>query len=332
MILHPAVLALFIASLLTSCMVSYAGWHGIRILTGWDIRSGSELQLSLERRTYLISTILSYTLAFQVLSLFLFIFTADQLHGLFAGAMCAAGTLNVNRFGYPLLVVKIVSFMLAGIWLIINHADTRGYDYPLIKVKYTILLAIIPLVVLEFFLQAGYFTRLHADVITSCCGSLFSLDRPGIAGDLAGLPGRTMAAAFYAGMGATFGTGLYYCARGRGVYLFSFVSTATFAIAIAALIAFFCLYFYELPTHHCPFCILQKEYGFVGYPLYLTLLGGGLAGMGTGVLMPFRNRGTMARIIPPLQRQLTAAALSLYLVFTLIVSYRLLFSPFRLGE
>ena len=332
MILHPAILALLIASLLASLLVCYAGWYGIRILTGWNIRSGSELQLSLERRTYLISTILSYTLAFQVLSLFLFIYTVDHLHVLFTGAMCAAGTLNVNNFGYPLLIVKIINCLLAGLWLIINHADTRGYDYPLIKVKYVILLAIAPLVILELFLQSSYFTGLHADVITSCCGSLFSLGKPGFAGDLAGLPGRPMAVAFYAGMAASFGSGLYYYVKGRAGSLFSFFSSLTFGIAAVALISFFCLYFYELLTHHCPFCILQKEYGYVGYALYVTLLGGGVTGMGTGVLMPFRNRGSMARIIPPLQRRLTVAALSLYLVFTLIVSYGLLFSPFRLGE
>ncbi|HYS42763.1 MAG TPA: hypothetical protein VEM32_02180, partial [Geobacteraceae bacterium] len=198
MILHPAILALLVVSLLTSFMVLYAGWYGVRILLRWDIRSGSELQLSLERRTYLISTILSYVLAFQLLSLFLFIYTADHLHSLFAGAMCAAGTLNVNGFGYPLLITKVVNFLLASLWLIVNHADTRGYDYPLIKVKYALLLALAPLELLELFFQFGYFAGLHPDVITSCCGSLFSLEKPGIAGDLAGLPSGPMEVVFYA--------------------------------------------------------------------------------------------------------------------------------------
>ncbi|MBP2686119.1 MAG: hypothetical protein H6Q81_1024, partial [Deltaproteobacteria bacterium] len=142
MTLHPAVLALFVASLLTGCMVLYAGWYGARILLQWEIGSGSERQLELERRTYLISTLLSVAFALQLLSLFLFVFTADRLHGMFSGAMCAAGTLNVNGFGYPVLVLKIVTFLLAGLWLVVNHADTRGYDYPLIKAKYALLLAI----------------------------------------------------------------------------------------------------------------------------------------------------------------------------------------------
>lgn len=331
MILHPAVLALLIGSLMISSMLLYAVWYGVWIVALWDIKSGSERQLSLERRTYLISTILSYALAFQLLSLFLFIYTADHLHSLFSGAMCAAGTLNVNAFGYPLLILKIVNFLLAGLWLIINHADTRGYDYPLIKIKYALLIAIAPIVFLETFFQFGYFLGLHADVITSCCGSLFSLDKPGLASDLAGLPAAPMEVAFYAGMAATACAGLYFYRKGRGGYLFSGVSFLTFIIAIASLISFICLYFYELPTHHCPFCILQKEYGYVGYALYITLLGGGMAGMGTGALQPLSKQGSMPHVIPALQKRLTALNLILYLLFTLIVTYRLLFSPLRLG-
>jgi hypothetical protein len=330
MILHPAILALLIGSLLTCLMLLYASSYGIRILRRWDMRSGSELQLSLERRTYLISTILSYTLAFQILSLFLFIYTADHLHNLFNGAMCAAGTLNADPFGYPLLIMKIVNFLLAGVWLIINHADTRGYDYPLIKVKYAVLLALAPLIILETFFQFKYFIGLHADVITSCCGSLFSLDRPGLAGDLASLPSGPMIVAFYSVISATTLSGLFFFLKARGGYIFSALSSFTFLIAVASLISFICLYFYQLPTHHCPFCILQKEYGYIGYALYITLLGGAVAGIGTGVLMPLRTLGSMNRVIPKLQRKLAAISLICYLLFTLIVSCRMIFSSFKL--
>ena len=330
MILHPAVLALLIGSLLTGFMLLHASYHGVRILTRWDMRSGSELQLSLERRTYLVSIILSYTLAFQLLSLFLFIYTADALHGLFTGAMCAAGTLNANPFGYPLLIMKVINFLLAGIWLIINHADTRGYDYPLIRIKYALLLNITPLVLLEIFLEFEYFLGLHADVITSCCGSIFSIDKPGIAGDLVSLPAGPMEAAFFVGMAATAAAGLYFCSKGKGGYIFSALSSFTFLIAAASLISFICLYFYELPTHHCPFCILQQEYGHIGYLLYLTLLGGGVAGLGTGVLMPLRRVGSMGRVIPKLQQKLAVICLLFYLLFTLTVSWRMIYSSFKL--
>jgi hypothetical protein len=330
MIMQPAILALLCASVLTDFLVLLACRHGLRILAKWDMRSGSELQLTLERRTYLISTILGYALSVQIFSLFLFIYTADFLHGRFIGAMCAAGTLNVNGFGYPLMIMKIVNFLLACLWLIINHADTKGYDYPLIKVKYTLLLAIAPMFLLELFFQFSYFTGLHADVITSCCGSLFSMDKTGVAGDLPGLPAGPMMAAFYASMAATVLAGLHFYRRGTWGYLFSAAGVITFCVSAAALLSFISLYFYQLPTHHCPFCILQKEYGYVGYVLYATLLGGGVAGLGVGALLPFRSRSSLAGTMPLLQRRLTAVTVTLYLVFTLIVTLRIMFSPFHL--
>ena len=331
MIMHPGILALLTGSIFTSLMILYAGWYGVRILRNWDLSSGSELQLFLEKDTYLVSTLLSYALAFELVSLFLFIFTADRLHLLFSGAMCAAGTLNANGFGYPLMILKLVNFLFAGTWLVINHADNQGYDYPLIKLKYTLLLPLMPLALLELSYMLAYFSGLHADIITSCCGSLFSMERPGIAGDLAALPGAPMRLAFYASMATTLLSGIFALFRGKGYCLFSAVSSLSFLVALASLISFICLYIYELPTHHCPFCILQKQYGYIGYPLYAALLGGALTGLGAGALAPFRNRGSMARVVPALQRRLTGTTVVLYAIFTLIASYKLVFSSFRLG-
>jgi len=176
-ILHPTVIANLLAVYISSFMVLYAVYYGVQILKFWDIQSGHELQLVLERKTYLISTLLSYVFGLQLLSLFLFIFTADSLTPLFVGAMCAAGTLNVDGFGYPTLVLKILSFILAGLWLVLNYADNQGYDYPLIKKKYLLLAFIAPFIILEMILESAYFLNMKADVITSCCGSLFSSER-----------------------------------------------------------------------------------------------------------------------------------------------------------
>lgn len=311
-------------------MLLYAGWYAARILLAWDLDSGSELQLELEQRTYLISTLVSYALVFQVISLFLFVFAADRLHGLFPGAMCAAGTLNANQYGYPLLALKLADFLLAGVWLVVNHADTRGYDYPLIRFKYVLLFLLAPWLLIETLCLWAFFAGLHADVITSCCGSLFSIQQPGVAGELASLPFSSMRIAFPASMAVTLGFGLLFLRSGRGAYLFSAASFVAFAIAIASIISFIGLYIYELPSHHCPFCLLQGEYGYIGYPLYAALLTGAVAGLAVGVLHPFRRRSSMARVIPSLQRRLTIITMTLYLIFCAIVGYRMIFSSLRL--
>lgn len=331
MILQPAVLALLLIALLVAGMGLYAGFYGMRILSRWDPASGSEGQLELERRTYLISTIMSYILSFELMSLFLFIYTADDIHILFTGAMCAAGTLAVNSFGYPALLLKMVNFILAGVWLIINYVDNKGYDYPLIKTKYELLNVVVVLLVQESVLLLAYFAGVKPDIITSCCGSLFSHETTSFSGDLSSLPHLPMQIAFFSGMAVTAVSGVIFYLRGRIGYLFSCAATVTFLIAATSVVSFICLYFYELPTHHCPFCLLQKEYGFIGYLLYATLFGGAVAGIGTGVLMPFRKVGSLLHTIPAIQRRLTLGTLLCYLLFTLIVSWKMVFSALKLG-
>jgi len=326
MIFHPAIIALYVSSVLISFMVSYSSFHGLQILRKWDIKSGSELQLILERKTYLISTLLTYLFGFQFLSLFLFVFTADQLNTFFVGAMCAAGSLYVNDFGYPALILKTINFLLAGVWLILNYTDNQAYDYPLIKKKYSLLLALAPLILIEMILQANYFFRLKPDIITSCCGTLFSSESSGLVSEISVFPSIPMKVIFYLSMISTAASGIYYYQRDKGGYLFSALSAITFLISIAAILSCISLYFYELPTHHCPFCILQKEYGYIGYPLYMSLLGGTISGMGVGVLMPFKNIKSLSEILPSIQKRLTIVSLILFMIFTAMVTYKIIFS------
>ena len=330
MILHPSVLALVTGSLLISYMLLYSSCYGLKIVLKWDLKSGSELQLQLERKTYLISTIVAYAFGFQLISLFLFIYTADDLCTLLVGAMCAAGTLNANQFGYPTLALKVLNFLLAGIWLVLNFADNRARDYPLIRKKYILLLLITPLVLAETVLQARYFLDLEPNVITSCCGSLFSPEAKGPGPEMTALRTGPVKAVYYSCLALTFASGAYFYLKEKGGYLFSFMSASAFFISVAALISFISLYFYELPTHRCPFCILQKEYGHVGYPLYLALLGGAVSGMGAGALMPFRKTGSLTEVIPRLQRRLVLVSMGCYLVFAAITAYRMIFSSFIL--
>ena len=321
MLLHPAVIALLLTSLLSSILLLYSAYYGYLVIRQWDLSSGSELQLSLERRTYLISTILTYLFVFQILSLFLYLFTADSLHPLFVGAMCAAGTLHVNGYGYPALLLKIFNVLAAGVWLIVNFVDNRAYDYPLVQKKYVLLLAISPFILAETVVLAQYFLHLEPNIITSCCGSLFSEGVQSISSNLVSLPARIMGPALYLSMAASIGSGLGFYRTGKGGYLFSLLAAGAFVVAIPAVISFVSPYIYELPGHHCPFCILQREYGYVGYPLYAGLLGGVVAGLGVGALMPFRKRESLALLIPSVQKRLTLVSMLGYLVFLAIVTY-----------
>ncbi len=329
MILHPAVIALICGSLLTSAIMLYASFFALRIIRRWDLASGSELQLELEHRTYLISTIMACGMVFQALSLFLFIHTADSLSTLFKGAMCAAGTLNLNMFGYPLLLLKLAIFLLAGLWLIINHSDNRGYDYPLIRVKYLLLLGITPLMVAESLLLGLYFGLMKPHVITSCCGSLFGSEAKGLAPALALVPEVPLLAVLATVVTALLLSGAGYLRSGRGAVLFSVLSLTAFLCGTVALFSALPVYIYALPSHHCPFCMLQRDYGFTGYVYYATLLGGAVSGIGAGILQRFRRIGSLASL-PAFQRSLVIGAMLLFAVFMALAFWQVWFSELRL--
>ena len=331
MILHPAIVALLLVSFLITGMTLYSAFFGITIIRKWDLHSGSEEQLMLERRTYLISTVLAYVLAFQIGSLFLYIHTADALHNQFVGAMCAAGTLNADPYGYPALLLKILNVILAGLWLVINYADSRAYDYPLIRIKYAMLLLMAPLIANEAIAQTLYFLQLKADVITSCCGSLFSSEGTGVSSDIAAVPPRVAIPVFYLSFALAFAPGVAYWLKGKLAGFFSLASGLFFLVACVSFVSFISLYFYELPTHHCPFCVLQREYGYIGYVLYAALLTGAVSGLGVGVLRSFKGVGSLSRSLPMIQKRLTLVCLIAYILFTGISLYRILTTDFTLA-
>jgi len=330
MILNPSIISLLAGSLLLGGYSVYSSVIGVYILRFWDIKSGSERQLALERKTYLVSTIFSCILAFESASLFLFVLTADRMHLMFTGAMCAAGSLNVSPFGYMALTVKILVFVLCGLWLVLNHADNLGYDYPLIRIKYTYIIFLTGLILAEIMLQAAYFAGLRADVITSCCGTIFSEDTGSIAGEMAAVPPAVAETLFFVGMGLVLRTGIHYLATGRGAGLFGCMAGMSLPLALVSVISFISLYHYRLPTHHCPFCLLQKEYSYIGYPLYLSLFLGGITGMGVGLLNRLGGAESLADHLPRLQRRLCVTALAAFGVFLLLAVYPMVFTDFVL--
>ena len=330
MILNPAIITLIAGSVLISAYAAYASFFGLQIIRHWDIHSGSERQLELERRTHLISTVMTNLFGLALFSAFLFIYTGDHLHRLFVGAMCAAGTLNVNAYGYPLLVVKVLNIFMCGLWLILNTTDGLGADYPLIRPKYRFLMVITGLLVLETVLTLNYFGALEADVITSCCGTLFSTDTQTVAGGLAAMPSYATSVVLFLGVVILLRVGIHLSITGRGARMFGWLSAGMLVAGIAAVIAVISVYYYELPTHHCPFCLLQADYHYIGYPLYLALFAGGIMGSGVGMIDRYRHTPSLRSAIPRLQKRLCLWSMAGYIVFAAIAAYPMVFSDFKL--
>jgi len=325
MIFQPAIIALLLAGSISLFMLLAASPFAVQVIRHWDIASGSERQLKLERLTYLFATLVAFVCLVQILAALLFVFNADKMSVMFVGAMCAVGALNVNAFGFPSLYAQLGLFFLATLWLAINHVDTRARDYPLVRLKYGLLLAAIPLLALSLALQLNYFLGLKADVITSCCGSMFSEQAETLASEVTALAPKPALLMFYSTLTvAILSSGWHWLGRGNSNlsgYATGIGALAGFVASIAGILAFVSLYIYEHPHHHCPFCILKPEYDYQGYWLYLPLFVGAAAGMSAGVLRLFAKRASLAAVIDATSRQLAGVAVVGFGLFLAVATF-----------
>jgi hypothetical protein len=192
------------------------------------------------------------------------------------------------------------------------------------------LLGLAPLVVLEAALQAAYFAALKPAVITSCCGSLFAEGGRGFGGSLADLPLVGTSVVLSLVLAGAVAASLRLWRTGRGAAVAGLLAAVALPVALSAVVAAISPYVYELPTHHCPFCLLQREYHWLGYPLYASLLIGAVAGMGAGVLQPFRRVASLSAAVPVMQRRLGGVAWVLLLSFAALAAWKVAASGLRM--
>ncbi|MEJ5359171.1 MAG: hypothetical protein WHT06_10910 [Desulfobacterales bacterium] len=332
MISSPAALVLQGFSALVFVALACAGFWAYRISEGWDPQSASEGQLLLERRTWLVSSIVSRVCLAQGLSLFLFIHTADSLHRVLPGAMCAAGSLNAGDSGYAALALKTLNAILCGLWLLLHRVDRLTDQMPLVRSRCKLLLGMIPLSAFEAELQWDYFRSLRGDRLTSCCDVLFSTEGGGMLAWVSSLPVLPLEVFFFAVMVFVLASGLLFLRRRKGEMAFAVSGLLSFPLNLAALIAFVSPYLYELPTHHCPFCILQGEYGYIGYLVYASILGGVLCAAGVALLSRYRSLTGLEDILPLKLVRLVAAGLSFHALWTVIVIWAVFSSNLILVE
>lgn len=278
---HEVVVFLCLEALLLG-LLTLAAVNAAAILRGWDFRSVSARQYRLEKRSYLVVLIILFALAAKIVLLPFFAHLIDRLAALVPGAMCGAGVIGANGYGRPLLLLKVVILAGAGLWLLANRADLAAEDYPHLRAKLRLFLAIYLLTLVETALDALYLANISILTPVQCCSVIYGLsgdDRPLPLGLDTGL----LLALFYLLYGLTV---VAAWARYR---LSGLLASAAFLyVGYLAVVDFFGTYIYQLPTHKCPFCMLQKEYGYVGYLVWGSLFLGtffGAAGFPLKVLL-----------------------------------------------
>ncbi len=251
------------------------------LLRKWNFDTFTTEQFALENRSYLVMTIIFFVMLLKVVLLPYFVYTIDNLSDLIPGAMCGAGVVTANEYGNPLLSLKIIILFLSGLWLSMNSIDLKAKNYPYLKLKSWFFILIFLLLSAEFLLDILYFTHIETNNPVSCCSVIFG-QTGGANGLPFGLDIPKLLILFYLLFALVVLTTLSELA------VMSIIASLLFGvIAYYAVVYFFGTYIYELPTHLCPFCMLQDHYYYVGYLLWGLLMLGVFLTIDAAVMQSF---------------------------------------------
>ncbi len=314
MILHPWILGLIIGHSALLLVMSLGFINAWQIFRGWDYNSTKEKQFLLEKKTYLVSTVMNFILFTQILMLFLFGIAADDLANILPGAMCAVGTLLSNSYGFPLLGFKVVSFFFYFIWLVINYLDNQIETYPLVRKKCLGLMLLYPLAIVETILLFMFAFNLDPSVITSCCGSVYNEGTEGLGGNLGSVSAGIMLPLFFSIVILLllnrFVFKHWYDVKGGFGNFFEFpLWVAFFISAIMVTISFISIYVYEMLSHKCPFCFMGIEYNYYGVPLYFCLFAATATGITGGLLGYIKQPAILKEKAEVLRKKMDALSL-----------------------
>lgn len=278
MILSPEVLTIIILNSIFLIFGTVSFLLSLKIFFNWDINSTSKKQYALESQSFLTATIIKYILFVKILLFIFFIFTLDKISNVLTGAMCAAGVVDATSYGIYLLLFKLINIYFFGFWLVIHNFDMKTVDLKYTKLKFGFYLFIYFLLLFETVLEITMFASINVDKLVSCCGTLYSNSEGSYLSSIFFDNSNYILAGFY--ISYLFLVIFYFL---KNDYLYIIFNLLFLVLSIISLILFFGTYIYELPTHHCPFCMLQKEYHYIGYALYIFLFLGTFYGFIIGI-------------------------------------------------
>jgi len=279
MILSADIITIGVVDSIIVVLSTLAFFISLEIVVFWDSNSREGLQYRLQKRNYLAATIIKFILYLKIPFFLFFIYTLDNLSNILPGAMCGAGVVNSSSVGTPLLMLKILNIYLFAFWLALHQVDMKSMEQKYLKMKFVFFLVIYLLMMVEIFMEFRFFQALDINKVVDCCGVIFSHTDGSYISRVMNLSHSVILGWVYGVFGVMVGSYFF-----KKFTLFSFLNLLFLVIALLSLIAYFGTYIYEVPTHHCPFCLLQKEYHFVGYFLYIFLFLGTLYGMLAGLL------------------------------------------------
>ena len=284
MFLNPQILSMLIIDIIFLIFSTIAFILSLKIYLKWDFNSTKQSQYILEKQSFLAAVIIKYIFILKLPLFLFFIYTLDLLSNSIIGAMCGAGVIDAVSFGISLFVLKIANMFLFGFWLIIHYEDLKYSNLVFTKLKFTYFILIYFLFISELILEIIMFNSIDISKMVSCCGTLYSSSSTTMMSILFNIDSHIILYIFY----FIYLLNLIFY-KLKNAFLFSISNILFIPISIISLIVFFSPYIYQLPTHHCPFCILQKDYFYMGYFIYIILFIGTFYGISNVILKLLNN-------------------------------------------
>jgi hypothetical protein len=229
------------------------------ILKHWVYGATSATQYKLEKKSYLISTIILVSLFINITLLLFFAYTLNELSSIIPGAMCGAGVISSNIFGEPMMILKFFIILFSMIWIAINKRDNYSKDYKYFKMKLFLFVILFITITSDLFLTLAFINNLNTDVPVLCCSNIYA--------EINHLPFSlkegTLVILFY--ILYIFIMLFAYLKKRKSLLLLNLLYAV---VSYFTLTYFFSTYIYELPTHKCPYCLLQSDYYYIGYFIY----------------------------------------------------------------
>jgi hypothetical protein len=265
-LLNSEVIIYLLSKSLMMLLLFVAFVYSVVILKDWDFNQFTPKQFALENRSYLVSVIIVFALVLKSFLILYFVHTIDALSEFVPGAMCAAGVIKANIYGNYLLMLSLASIFLSFVWMSINAMDIKSLDYPYMRLKTIFFMVLFVLLVVEYGLDWLYFTHIDTQKAVSCCSVIYGKVGGGIP---FGLDSVKLLMLFY-----LLFVLIVLSVWMRYVYISAISALMFLVVGYYSVVYFFGTYIYELPTHKCPFCMLQHYYHYVGYLVWGLLFGG----------------------------------------------------------
>lgn len=211
-------------------------------------------RLRWDRLHTLLVTLMSVGIVVRIFLAPLWFFALSSLVPLIAGGMCLA---SVHHLGEPYswtasaFKAVVPAFLL--IWLVMDRLDRQFEDEPFLQKRLIWLPALLVLVLVETFLDIGFFANIELGP-SPCCMTLF--DGPGIATDVSGMSTWTGTATLVVSLAALWIWGWF-----KGPGKIAAILAAVVVIAwIWALHGRLGSLWMDMPSHHCLFCVWRLEW------------------------------------------------------------------------